>query len=129
MAKRRPLPDTREGVTHSVIIHDAQGDIRLHIRTGTYTRGKLGEVFITAAKAGSTLNGLLDLLGRMFSYNLQYGAPVEELIPKLLDHSFAPSGETDNPAIPNCSSLPDYLGRWLDREYGNGPKETTEAAA
>ena len=118
MTQRRPLPDTRDGVTHSVIIHDAQGDVSFHIRTGTYTRGKLGEVFISAAKAGSTLNGLLDLLGRMFSYSLQYGAPVEELIPKLLDHSFAPSGPTSNPAIPTCSSLPDYLGRWLALEFG-----------
>ena len=112
MAKRRPLPDTREGVTHSVIIHDAQGDIRLHIRTGTYTRGKLGEVFITAAKAGSTLNGLLDLLGRMFSYNLQYGAPVEELIPKLLDHSFRPvrrNGQPGDPELQQLAGLPRSL--------------------
>ena len=124
MAKRHTLPDTRRGKVHSVVIHDAQGDMTLHIRTGNYERGKLGEVFLEIGKAGSTLNGLLDVMGRLISYALQYGVPLDELAPKFVGHNFPPSGPTSNPAIPTCSSLPDYLGQWLMREFGEASTET-----
>ena len=127
MSKRRPLPDTRLGRTHSVVIHDATGDMTVHIRVGFYDRprGKVGEVFITVGKAGSTLNGLLDVMGRLISYALQYGVPLAELAPKLTGHQFPPAGLTSNPAIPDCSSLCDYVFRWLTLEFGNA----TEGAA
>lgn len=124
MAKRRPLPDTRRGKVHSVIIHDAQGDLTLHIRTGNYERGKLGEVFLEIGKAGSTLNGLLDVMGRLISYALQYGVPLDELAPKLTGHQFPPAGPTSNPDIPTCSSLVDYVFRWLAREFAEAATET-----
>ena len=133
MVKRRALPAERGGVTHSVIIHDAQGDMTVHIRVGFYDRprGKVGEVFIEVGKQGSTLNGLLDVMGRLCSYALQYGVPLADLAPKLTGHQFPPSGLTSNPKIPHCSSLPDYVFRWLEMEFGNGPKpaDATEAAA
>ncbi|MCH8066588.1 MAG: hypothetical protein IIC90_12315 [Chloroflexi bacterium] len=120
MPKRRPLPDTRKGVTHSVIIHDASGDMTVHIRVGFYDQpqGKIGEVFIEVGKAGSTLNGLLDVVGRLCSYALQYGVPLAELAPKLVGHRFPPAGTTSNPQIPECSSLIDYVFRWLVLEFG-----------
>ena len=131
MAKRHTLPATRCGKVHSVVIHDVQGDMTLRIRTGNYQRGKLGEVFLEIGKAGSTLNGLLDVMGRLISYALQYGVPLSELAPKLTGHQFPPSGPTSNPKIPHCSSLPNYVFRWLEMEFGNGPKpaDATEAAA
>ena len=133
MTKRRLLPATRKGVTHSVVIHDASGDMTIHIRVGFYDRprGKVGEVFIEVGKQGSTLNGLLDVMGRLCSYALQYGVPLADLAPKLTGHQFPPSGPTSNPKIPHCSSLPDYVFRWLEMEFGNGPKpaDATEAAA
>ena len=123
-AHRRPLPDTRRGKTHSVVIHDAQGDMTVHIRVGFYDRprGKVGEVFIEVGKAGSTLNGLLDVMGRLISYALQYGVPLREMAPKLTGHHFPPAGPTSNPNIPECSSLVDYVFRWLDREFVDGPQ-------
>ncbi|MCH8853612.1 MAG: hypothetical protein IID41_13315 [Planctomycetes bacterium] len=133
MAKRRSLPSTRRGKTHSVIIHDVQGDMTIHIRVGFYDRprGKVGEVFIGVGKAGSTMNGFCDVLGRLISYALQYGVPLAELAPKLTGHQFPPAGQTSNPAIPQCSSLVDYVFTWLDLEFGNGPTaaEKTETAA
>lgn len=119
MAKRRPLPDTRQGKTHSVVIHDAQGDMTVHIRVGFYDRpqGKVGEVFIEVGKQGSTLNGLLDVMGRLISYALQYGVPLSELSSRLTGHQFPPAGPTSNPKIPECSSLCDYVFRWLAMEF------------
>ena len=120
MAKRRPLPATRKGKTHSVIVHDTSGDMTVHIRVGFYDRprGRVGEVFIEVGKQGSTLNGLLDVMGRLCSYALQYGVPLSELAPKLTGHQFPPAGPTSNPAIPECSSLADYVFTWLGREFG-----------
>lgn len=125
MLERRLLPAERKGKTHSVIIEDATGDMTVHIRTGCYDDGALGEVFIEVGKAGSTLNGLLDVLGRTISYALQYGIPVAELAPKLTGHQFPPAGPTNNPAIPECGSLTDYVFQWLTLEFC----EATEAAA
>lgn len=117
MVKRKALPDTRRGRTHSVTIYAAEGDLVLHIRTGNYKRGKVGEVFVSVAKAGSTLNSMFDLLGRLFSYNLQRGASLEEMARKLIDHRFPPAGRTSNAAIPSCLSIPDYVGKWLLQEF------------
>ena len=123
MAERRPLPDTRRGKVHSVVIRDPQGDMTLHIRTGNYEGGKLGEVFLEIGKAGSTLNGLLDVLGRLISYALQYGVPLSELTSRLTGHQFLPAGPTSNPDIPECSSLVDYVFRWLAQEFGEAATE------
>ncbi len=125
MPSRQPLPDTRPGRTHSVIIHDATGDMTVSIRVGFYdeARTELGEVFIEVGRMGSTLNGLLDVMGRLCSYALQYGAPLADLAPRLTGHQFPPAGPTSNPAIPECSSLADYVFRWLTQEFGT----TTEA--
>ena len=56
---------------------------------------------------------------------LQYGVPLGELAPRLTSHQFPPAGPTSNPDIPTCSSLIDYVFRWLTREFG----KATEAAA
>ena len=32
---------------------------------------------------------------------------------------FEPMGGTSNPDIPECSSILDYVARYLDREFGN----------
>ena len=74
-------------------------------------------------KAGSTLNGLLDVMGRLISYALQYGVPPAELAPKLTGHQFPPCGGTSNPAIPECSSLSDYVFRWLSLEFGTAVEQ------
>ena len=91
----------------------------IHIRVGFYdeARTEVGEVFIEVGKQGSTLNGLLDVIGRLCSYALQYGVPLSELAPKLTGHRFPPAGPTSNPRIPDCSSLVDYVFRWLALEY------------
>jgi ribonucleoside-diphosphate reductase alpha chain len=36
-----------------------------------------GELFITMAKEGSTIGGLMDSLGTAISVALQYGVPIE----------------------------------------------------
>src|SRR5581483_2140328 len=75
---RRRLPDTRHAVTHKFDIAGHEG----YITAGLYEDGQPGEVFITMAKEGSTIGGLMDAIATLVSVSLQYGVPVESLVRK-----------------------------------------------
>jgi ribonucleoside-diphosphate reductase alpha chain len=77
-----------------------------------------GEVFVRLGKQGSTLNGLLDTIGILISYGLQYGVPLGDLCHKLRHMTFEPEGTTDNEDIPECSSIIDYVFTWLEQQHG-----------
>lgn len=121
MTQRRTLPDTRPSRTHKFRVYAEGGDHTCHLTVGHYDDGSPAEVFISIGKAGSTLNGLLDVIGILISYGLQYGVPPGDLAGKLRDTNFPPLGQTSNPDIPACSSIIDYLFRWLEQEYGPFP--------
>lgn len=118
---RRRLPSTRPGKVHRVEITDRNDGqtMELYIRTGHFEDGSLGEVFLTIGKEGSTLRGLLDSAGILISFALQYGADLASLHKKFEGMRFPPAGPTDNPDIPECTSLMDYVFAWLGSEYGN----------
>ena len=118
MAKRRPLPATRKSRTHKVVISDPQsGDHSVFITVGLYPRGRPGELFLQIGKQGSTLRGFCDFTGRLTSYLLQHGVKVSELAPSFQNLAFPPAGPTSNPKIPECSSIPDYIFRWMVMEF------------
>src|SRR5204862_1393723 len=78
------------------------------------------EVFITMAKEGSTVGGLMDTIATLVSVSLQYGVPVESLVRKFEHVRFEPSGMTRNLEIPMAKSLVDYIFRWLAMEFVPG---------
>src|ERR1035437_1574364 len=53
---RRKLPDERRSITHKFSIGGHEG----YITVGMYDDGAPGEIFITMAKEGSTISGLMD---------------------------------------------------------------------
>ena len=127
-ASRRKLPDTRPSITHKFTIHSSQGDHSCYITVGFFEpeegstarqMTEVGEVFIRMGKQGSTLNGLLDTIGILISYGLQYGVPLGDLVSKLQGMTFEPAGPTSNTDIEVCSSIIDYLFTWLGRNYGS----------
>ena len=63
-----------------------------------YDDGAPGEIFITMAKEGSTISGLMDSFATAVSFNLQYGVPLKFLVDKFSHVRFEPSGWTGNPA-------------------------------
>jgi len=127
---RRKLPDTRKSITHKVEITDpSSGQFDLYITLGLYPRGRPGEVFLTMGKVGSTINGLLDVVGVLTSLALQHGASAEHLGQKLANTSFSPCGTTSNPDIPECSSIADYVFRWLASNPQKKRKPVVEWAA
>jgi ribonucleoside-diphosphate reductase alpha chain len=80
---------------------------------GLYEDGQPGEIFITMAKEGSTVSGLMDSFATAVSLALQYGVPLKVLCDKFSHTRFEPSGWTPNPEIRYAKSVMDYIFRWL----------------
>jgi ribonucleoside-diphosphate reductase alpha chain len=113
---RRRLTDTRRSLTHKFNVAGHEG----YLTVGLYEDGQPGELFITMAKEGSTIGGLMDSLGTAISVALQYGVPVESLVTKFTHQRFEPAGMTHNPDIPFAKSLVDYIFRWMGMEFVPG---------
>src|SRR5690606_31322874 len=94
-----------------------------YLTVGLYDDGNPGELFITMAKEGSTIGGLMDSLGTAVSVALQYGVPVESLVNKFAHQRFEPAGMTTNRDIPFAKSLVDYIFRFLGMEFIEGFRE------
>ncbi len=116
---RRRLPDTRTSITHKFNVAGHEG----YLTVGLYDDGRPGELFITMAKEGSTIGGIMDSLGTAVSVALQYGVPVESLVNKFTHQRFEPSGMTTNKDIPFAKSLVDYIFRWLGIQFVDGYRE------
>ena len=118
---RRRMPDTRMSLTHKFEIAGHEG----YITVGLFEDGQPGELFITMAKEGSTIGGLMDTVGTLTCMALQYGVPLESLVKKFAYQRFEPSGFTKNPDIRNATSITDYVFRWLGCQFIKGYKEAT----
>ncbi len=110
---RRRLPDTRNSRTHKFSIEGHEG----YITVGMYEDGTPGEIFVTMAKEGSTISGMMDAFATSISLTLQYGVPLIDLIQKFSHMRFEPSGRTENPDIPVAQSVVDYVFRWLASQF------------
>jgi len=110
---RRKLPDERRSITHKFSIGGHEG----YITVGMYDDGAPGEIFITMAKEGSTISGLMDAFATAVSFNLQYGVPFKFLVDKFAHVRFEPSGWTGNQQIPYAKSIMDYIFRWMGAKF------------
>jgi ribonucleoside-diphosphate reductase alpha chain len=82
-----------------------------------YDDGTPGELFVTMAKEGSVVSGLMDSFATSISMALQYGVPLKVLADKFSHTRFEPSGFTGNPDIPIAKSITDYIFRWLSLKF------------
>ena len=121
---RRRLSDTRSAVTHKFDIAGHEG----YLTVGLFDDNQPGELFITMAKEGSTIGGLMDSIGTLTSMALQYGVPLEALVKKFAHQRFEPSGFTRNPEIRNAASITDYVFRWLALQFVAGYREANVAS-
>jgi ribonucleoside-diphosphate reductase alpha chain len=80
-------------------------------------------MFITMAKEGSTVGGLMDTVATLVSVSLQYGVPVDSLVRKFEHVRFEPSGMTRNPELPVAKSLVDYIFRYLGMQFVAGYRD------
>ena len=111
--QRRRLADTRESLTHKFSIEGHEG----YITVGKFEDGTPGELFVTMAKEGSTLSGMMDAFATSISLLFQYGVPLSHLVEKFGHMRFEPSGWTGNPEIGMAKSIVDYVFRWLGHRF------------
>jgi len=116
---RRRLSDTRTALTHKFDIAGHEG----YLTVGLFEDSTPGELFITMAKEGSTIGGLMDGIGTLTSLALQYGVPLDALVRKFAHVRFEPSGFTKNPEIRSAASITDYVFRWLGFQFVPGYRE------
>lgn len=121
---RRRLSDTRTAITHKFDIAGHEG----YLTVGLFEDGRPGELFVTMAKEGSTIGGLMDAIGTLTSMALQYGVPLDALVRKFAHQRFEPSGFTKNPDIRNASSITDYVFRWMATQFIPGYREAVSAS-
>ena len=119
--RRERLRDTRQCITHKFSVAGHEG----YITVGLFPDGRPGELFITMAKEGSTIGGLMDAFGTSVSMSLQYGVPLEDYVRKFSHMRFEPQGYTKNPDIRIAKSLIDYIFRWLGITFLPGYKEAS----
>lgn len=115
---RKKLPGTRNSVTHKFNIASHEG----YLTVGLYEDGKPGELFINMSKEGSTVGGLMDAIGVMTSFALQYGVPLDVLARKMKDNRFEPYGMVFEGGhnIHTAKSLVDYIFNWLGHHFVEG---------
>lgn len=110
---RRRLPTTCKSITHKFEIGQHDG----YITVGLYEDGRPGELFLTMAKEGSTIGGLMDTVGILTSLALQHGVSVETLARKFERASFELSGWTRNAEIRRAASTVDSVFHSLGMEF------------
>ena len=110
---RRKLADERKAVTHKFDVAGHEG----YLTVGLYEDGTPGELFVTMAKEGSTISGLMDAFATQTSYALQFGVPLKFMVDKFSHMRFEPSGFTKNKEIPIAKSLVDYIFRWMASHF------------
>jgi ribonucleoside-diphosphate reductase alpha chain len=118
-AIRHRLAEERLSVTHKFNVGGHDG----YITVGLYKNGEPGEVFITMAKEGSTVSGLMDCFATSVSLSLQHGVPLKLLCEKFAHTRFEPSGWSTNPDIGHAKSVMDYIFRWLQLRFLTGQQQ------
>lgn len=106
-------PTDRSGVTHKFRIGGHSGFITVN----TYPDGRPCEIFVRMARAGSTLNGMMECFGKSLSLSLQFGVPIGVLVRAFSHHRFEPEGVTGNKDVPIAKSVVDYMARWLGKRF------------
>ncbi|PYV82815.1 MAG: hypothetical protein DMG93_10630 [Acidobacteria bacterium] len=118
-AVRHKLEEERMSITHKFNVGGHEG----YITVGLYPSGDPGEIFITMAKEGSTVSGLMDSFSCAISLALQHGVPLKMLCEKFAHTRFEPSGWTNNPDIGFAKSIMDYIFRWLQFRFLTGQQQ------
>lgn len=115
MSQRLALPARRHHITQKVRIA-GQRTLYISVQDDDHP----AEIFLRlkGPDCSSELIGLYDVIARLLSVALQYGAPLEKLGDLLAGAKFEPCGPVSgHDRLKHCSSLPDMIGRHLLAEY------------
>jgi len=118
-AVRHKLQEERASITHKFKVGDHEG----YVTVGLYPNGDPGELFVTMAKEGSTVSGLMDSFALAVSIALQHGVPLKLFCEKFAHTRFEPSGWSGNADIGYAKSIMDYIFRWLQLRFLTGQQQ------
>lgn len=110
------VPDTqpRIGTTHRIEFGQMHGYVTINLDD----HNDPFEVFIHGfGQYGSTMSGWCDTLSILLSLALQNGIAIEQLEKRFRELTFEPRGVTDDPLVPTCQSLPDYVIQHIKEKY------------
>ena len=111
---REKMPERRKGYTQKAIV----GGHKVYLRTGEYSDGSLGEIFIDMHKEGAGFRAMMNNFAIAGSVGLQYGVPLEEFVDAFTFTKFEPAGMVQgNDSIKNATSILDYIFRELAVSY------------
>jgi len=114
IVERKKLPNKRKGFTQKGKV----GGQTIFLRTGEYSDGTLGEIFVDMHKEGASFRSLMNCFAIAVSIGLQYGVPLDEFVNKFAFTRFEPSGMVEgHPNVKNATSIVDYIFRLLGFEY------------
>ncbi len=114
IAKRRKLPHRRAGYTQKAVV----GGHKIYLRTGEYSDGTLGEIFLDMHREGAAFRSLMNSFAIAISLGLQHGVPLEEFVEAFLFSRFEPNGFVQgNKSIKRATSIIDYIFRELAITY------------
>ncbi|MBO9408600.1 vitamin B12-dependent ribonucleotide reductase [Shimia sp. R9_1] len=111
---REKMPERRKGYTQKAVV----GGHKVYLRTGEYSDGSLGEIFIDMHKEGAGFRAMMNNFAIAVSVGLQYGVPLEEFVDAFTFTKFEPAGMVQgNDSIKNATSILDYIFRELAVSY------------
>lgn len=113
---RRSLPATRESITHKFQIGNHEG----YLTIGLHEDGIPGEIFLKMSKEGSTISGMCQAFCRAFSLSMQHGLSLRDAVDRFKGMRFEPMGATNNPDVPEASSIVDYIALYLEHHFLKG---------
>lgn len=112
------LPTPRNGkVIHVHITDPESGSFSAFVTFAEAEDGQVAEFFIDAAKQGSTVRGMMHAWAILASNALQHHMPLHGFVRAMLGQTFQPKGATDDPDIPACLSIVDYIARRVALDY------------
>jgi len=111
------LPMTRRSLTHKVKIHAEDGPVTIYFTVGLQENGQPAELFIKEDKEGASLGGMLKSWALAVSMLFRAGYTVEDLFSKFAFIRHQPAGFTEDPYIRNCTSIEDYVMRWMKNQF------------
>ena len=114
LARRRRMPERRLGYTQKAIV----GGHKIYLRTGEYSDGTVGEIFLDMHKEGAAFRSLMNCFAIAISLGLQHGVPLEEFVEAFVFTRFEPNGPVKlNDRIKMSTSIIDYIFRELAITY------------
>ena len=113
-SNRERMPERRKGYTQKAVV----GGHKVYLRTGEYSDGSLGEIFIDMHKEGAGFRAMMNNFAIAVSVGLQYGVPLDEFVDAFTFTKFEPAGLVQgNDSIKNATSILDYIFRELAVSY------------